>query len=956
MMTPTVRSMRGVWSRRVRKLFATRRRAVASVLSMMFLILFGSLATAMAISSRGNIRTAATHVHVQRAMAAAETGLVVAQSRLQEATARFVVDRSDMNGTYVSNLWRGTASGTITVLPSPSGINESGRPAGIAAAVFNAHAAESNRITAAGIAEPVMGQAPSGTDLSVFAREGWIFTPVIGVESRPEGDTPPPGYTITYAPLANGTDVRVIVTGFDFDYQRGSSEPIARTVSQDFRISKRIRRVVVSPTKVMLGKNVNVVGDVAARFTDVTRPMGDPLIMRSDFFGLDSPLDAKLNDLFAAISTSDVDGDNRLRIGHPVEGASIPSNSRDYNGDGRADEAFQDATGDGFVDEFDVFIRHFDTDSDSRVSAAEFTRGGNLIDGELFRLIDSANPDRNRNGLFGFRDDNRNGRREDTEPFLDLDPRNSTARDNVLGYLDNVVDRRDQYAKVRGRLLFRSTEAAWRSAQPTYNARLQGPVNTGGTGSARGFGLGDDALMNPDPTALAGATADLQNASNGQGFWDQVASQLGVGVNTLTTYNETKPATSTLPRYQRVDADNNNDGLPDNWASAFFEPSPVDSPNYSDWYYRPVFQNMTFRDVQIPVGLNALFRNCTFVGVTWVRTTTSNTHVLWGEYGKMQLGSDGKPRPYPPRFVYGDDGSETSYPTMLPSSARPPNQMILMVQNSFSPLDKADIPANQVASTNGYNNLPDPLIVNGRRVVDTKLVSNNVRFHDCLFVGSIVSDTPTNYVQARNKLQFTGSTRFTDTHPTQPDNSALNPDSSDRDVIARSSMMLPQMSVDLGTFNSPPTQSVELKGVIIAGVIDIRGNTTLDGALVMTFNPVLGQYPLVDVLGNPIGNPANFNASIGYFGPADGDAESLDPNTLPIVAGQRVVGWDTTVPPDGIPDVPSSQAQPPGSVAVPFNGYGRINLRSNPDMLLPNGLSLPLEATPLPATYREGRM
>ena len=37
------------------------RRGVASVLAMMFLIIFGSLVAAMAIASQGNVRTAATH-------------------------------------------------------------------------------------------------------------------------------------------------------------------------------------------------------------------------------------------------------------------------------------------------------------------------------------------------------------------------------------------------------------------------------------------------------------------------------------------------------------------------------------------------------------------------------------------------------------------------------------------------------------------------------------------------------------------------------------------------------------------------------------------------------------------------------------------------------------------------------------------------------------------------------
>jgi len=287
---------------------------------------------------------------------------------------------------------------------------------------------------------------------------------------------------------------------------------------------------------------------------------------------------------------------------------------------------------------------------------------------------------------------------------------------------------------------------------------------------------------------------------------------------------------------------------------------------------------------------------------------------------------------------------------MLPSSAVPPSAMILM---SSQPLDKADIPANQAAYTQGYNLLADPLVIDGRRVTDTKLYSNNLRFHDCLFVGSIVADAPGAFTQSRNKVQFTGATRFAAKHPVQPDNTALNPEPADEEEIAKSSMMLPNYSVDIGTFNSPQSQNVQLNGAIIAGVLDARGNAEIDGALLLTFAPTEGEGPLVDSLGNPIGNPAGFNATLGYFGPDDGDSESLDPATLPIVNGQKIAGWDTNG--DGLFDVPGNQPQPSGSTAGPFNGLGRIHLRFNPDMNLPNGIMLPMQFDTVRASYREGR-
>src|SRR5258705_13101143 len=109
-------------SPRSRRLSAVRRRGVVSVVSMMFLILFGSLAAAMAIMSKGNIITAATHQHVVRALGAAETGLSIAEQRLKEAAGRFVIEHGAVDSTFGGLLWRGGYSGygQVSVLPPVS--------------------------------------------------------------------------------------------------------------------------------------------------------------------------------------------------------------------------------------------------------------------------------------------------------------------------------------------------------------------------------------------------------------------------------------------------------------------------------------------------------------------------------------------------------------------------------------------------------------------------------------------------------------------------------------------------------------------------------------------------------------------------------------------------------------------------------------------------------------------
>ncbi|MBC7771887.1 MAG: hypothetical protein H7210_05290, partial [Pyrinomonadaceae bacterium] len=292
---------------------------------------------------------------------------------------------------------------------------------------------------------------------------------------------------------------------------------------------------------------------------------------------------------------------------------------------------------------------------------------------------------------------------------------------------------------------------------------------------------------------------------------------------------------------------------------------------------------------------------------------------------------------------------------------------------STTPLDKSDFlrytTGNPIDGPANYSDFPDPPVIDGvirtGAARNTKLYSNNIRFHDCLFVGTIISDNPTAYTHVRNKMQFTGSTKFTTEHPTRPEDPDLNPRSEDMAEIEKTSMMLPNYSVDIGQFNSPTDayvapngqpspapQDVHLKGTIVAGVLDVRGNSVIDGTLMLTFMPVAGQGPLQQN-GQAVGNPAGFNCTLGYFGPTDGDGESLDPTTLPIVNGVRIVGWDVDA--DGIADVAHDQTQPAGSAAVPFYGYGRIELKWNPNLPMPDGIMLPVSINRLATTYREGR-
>lgn len=955
--------------RRIRRADAKHaRRGVASVLSMMFLVMFGSLAIAMAVASQGNVRTAHTHLHVMKAQGAAETGLAIAEQHLADAISRFVVEKGTVDSGFATRLWSGTTTsgdGRVEVVAAPSGRADQVQTRGIADALLNAHYADANIVRVSGYPTTADTFAPAGdVDTSVFRDEDWVRTPLVAIDDDADrSGAMPAAYQITYAPLASGTGVRIIVTGFSSIGAGGTAyhgasggyagfggagglaggRPVTRVVQQDYSIVKRPGHVILSPSRILIGKNVHVEGELGARFDDVAQENGDPMTIKSDFFGLDAQLDTRLRRFFDALQNSDIDGDNRLRVNHPSEGAALPADT-DTDNDGSPDGAYADITNDGYLDEFDIFVNYYDRNHDARVTLSTALTRGTIAenqspeftaDDDLALLVDSASPDRNRNGVSGFTDSNRNGRWDAGETMADV--RNNRNADQVLGWRDGFIDRKDNYSKVRGRLVFKVGQQAWQAANSGYQSQLRGPILPDRGKTAQKFSASDRDLPPIDASSFTNTQSPLKLAADGDTFERQVAVQIGVATSQLPTYIESN-ADSTAPRFWRSDLDDSV--VYSRTGRHLWERMPFNSPSYVDFYYRPRYENMTFRNVQIPQGNNGLFINCKFIGVTYVRSYVDNTHTNWQNYGKMQWND---------------------------TSGRP--------VEVTDPLDKSDFlrytSGNIIDGPANYAAFPDPPVINNQTRTgaerNTKLYSNNIRFHDCLFVGSMVSDTPASYAHVRNKMQFTGSTRFSQTNPDNPDDPTLNPDADDMEEIEKSSLMLPNYSVDVGSFNSPtdtytgdnaPTgQNMQLKGTIVAGVLDARGNTSIEGTLMMTFAPTAGQGPLQEN-GVAVGNPANFNISLGYFGPEDGDGESLDPETLPIVNGRRITGYDLDG--DGIADkphdyTPTADELAAGAAAVPFYGYGRIDLKWNPDLPMPDGIMLPLSITPTRLTYKEGK-
>jgi hypothetical protein len=142
-----------------------------------------------------------------------------------------------------------------------------------------------------------------------------------------------------------------------------------------------------------------------------------------------------------------------------------------------------------------------------------------------------------------------------------------------------------------------------------------------------------------------------------------------------------------------------------------------------------------------------------------------------------------------------------------------------------------------------------------------------------------------------------------------------------REGLAKSSIMLPGWSVDVGNFTNEiaedpdDTRRISLNGTIVAGVLDVRGTARVRGTLLMTFRPVADQGPLFYN-----GKADAFNTTLGYFGPLDGDGEGR----LPGESG--------------------------------FSGFGEITLEYDPDAGIPDGIPWPVTVNAVVESYREGGM
>ncbi|MEE9404738.1 MAG: hypothetical protein V3V20_07585 [Algisphaera sp.] len=868
---------------------AARQRGVAAILAMMFLVIFASLAAAMAVVSQGNLRVADTNIKISRSLAAAETGMNLMIRQLEKVTngdpldfaqypgikttAGVIQDEDAISGSHYAStgnayaLWGGDSGQPTTADPFGTiagamiaalrgdshykdlneeprivslGVDEHGRyikQLYIPKIKFYGKdvsaSGEDNSLTFevrmtphplpldmqpsnSGYNDPYYDRMPFGDPNGSVAFED--IKREAGLDFVVGESDPFPAIDPVIKPL-DARFIRVTVTAIDGGAADGDSR-VARSISHDFMLGKRVPYAILSNSRLMLGRNVSVKGNVASRFVDAGKINGNPVQVQSDLYDFHSGLDADLNRFYEEVKdvTKDIDGDNRLNLQSPIELAVAESSL----GGGNADK-----DGDGYITEFDYLLKHFDSDSNQVIRRQEF----------IDDVLDQGKDEKTAEQLFDL-----------------LDQAGSALRP---GYDDGELNSDDLVSKIQGSVSTMITQNEWENGYENWHtggdvhfkSDLQGTYLPG---------FGGTPLQTGDPKLMDVFDID-QNDFNTKVFMDIVGSNVVPII----------PEDGSPPTLDSYDNPNTLSVVEvAEWvAPSDAEPTltrvgtPFGSVFAYDQYFRPTYRNMVFEDVRVPLGLNAKFENCLFKGVTFIEVIKDNGDENFNRAGMFadSITFD-KTHDYdPPTWKWGPD--------------------------DFT------------------------VMVGGVTVENTKPFGNNIHFHDCVFQGSIASGTqlgeqPEAYTHVRNKVTFTGRTKFDHEAVTDPEK---------RRFYERSSLLLPHISVELGSFDEgySSDEVIDLTGAIVAGVIDMRGQVSIRGTLIATFFPIEGQAPVEE------GNTPNFNVTLGYFSQDAGDLEAA--------SGPR-----------------ASQ------------GLGKIRIVYDPSLALPDGINSPIEIRPLRGSYSEG--
>jgi Tfp pilus assembly protein PilX len=741
---------------------SAQRQGVAAMIAMMYLVLLSTLAIAMFEVSTLNTRSAANLGDNDRARAAAESGLRWMSWRFARM-ARPKTSIGQITPAVANGMWAQSTNSIIASIRADLSAMQRSTERGLTA-----------------ISATEYQSAPIRVDDT-----GATFQ--LTFQQWPE----------PWALLGPGETPCVLVTSTG---SYGNSAQ--RSISVAFDVGKKVRFAIVGKVPIQLGRSTIVEGPVAM----ATANRYPPVLMLSDFRHLNTSLRDRIDGFNTFLEGIHPGYDNRINVNNPDEIALATQ------------AGYRDVNSDGYVDEYDLFIDQYDANDDGKITQSEFTNPSTnkLYDADLFNAIDALGA-----------------------PMYAGDP----AR---LGYQDGVIDNYDAYTKVRGQISMATTASAWEAnlgAGKSISDMIVGPIQAadGATVPVK-FGADASEIFDLSPanfdtstfknrTGTAAGTplrtsgrientsltaSDVTYSPPTRQVTNKGGTSLVVGqIYLKTTFDAANAATTAAGKAVATGVSP---------STTVPEHTPYGSTSWQATYQRPVFRHIAFKNVRVPKGLNALFDNCTFKGVTFVELTTNIT-----KNGATTTNAS--------------DGMSWS-------------QRMKSGQGSFNK-DTALTTTNSLGFDSG----------------------NNLRFNNCTMNGPIASDNPTAYTHFTNSWEFTGSTTF------------------DNQVDQTATIVAPQTNIEMGSFTDPSQAPSTLVGVVVAGNIDIRGTSVVDGSIIVT--------------GDGAGNTTQ-----GWFGPSDNDTTS-----------------DTQ---------------------MPEGGYGRLNIRYNPYRPLPDGINVMIDILPDISTYQEG--
>ncbi len=98
--------------------------------------------------------------------------------------------------------------------------------------------------------------------------------------------------------------------------------------------------------------------------------------------------------------------------------------------------------------------------------------------------------------------------------------------------------------------------------------------------------------------------------------------------------------------------------------------------------------------------------------------------------------------------------------------------------------------------------------------------TNNVRFENCQFNGAIVTGVPQDFEWKNSVLYFTGSSTFNNT------------------AVAETTILAPNFNVNIGNTKELESESESvITGLIVGGIVDVRGNANVNGTILSMYDP-----------------------------------------------------------------------------------------------------------------------